>query len=43
MGRLKLSRETEFLVANGDRETSIFVFCSADHDQDWRACPVGPY
>ena len=35
-------RETNFSVANGDRE--IFIFsCSAGHDQDWQPYPVDPY
>ena len=35
------SRETKFSGANEDRE--IFIFRSADHEQDWQPYPIDPY
>ena len=40
MGLPNPSRETKFSGTNADREIFIFSVQLADHEQDWRPCPV---
>ena len=43
-GRIRLTTETNFSSANGDREiTFIFQGCSADHEQVWQLYAVDPH